>query len=118
MRYQWKRGEWFISYLSGRKQFCTVNGQRSRIEKVICNITQGSCIGPLLFTTYFNDFENCLEFSKADKYADDTHKTMASNDITELVSMKKKELLYSSNWMRVNKLSVNSKKIIAIGHLR
>ena len=35
--------------------------------------------------------------------ADHTHKTIASNDITELISMTKKELLNISDWLRVNK---------------
>ena len=44
-------------------------------------------------------------------YADDAHATIASNDITELNSMTKKELLNISDLlMRVNELSVNPKK--------
>ena len=92
--------EWFKSYLSGRKQFCTVNGYKSRIEEVICGIPQGSCLGPLLF----------LEFSKASIYADDTHTKIASSDIAELIRMTKKELINISDWLRVNKLSVNPQK--------
>ena len=51
-----KEIEWFKSYLSGGKQFCTVNGHKSRIEEVICDIPQGSCLGPLLFIAYLDDF--------------------------------------------------------------
>ena len=112
--------EWFRSYLSGRKQFCTVNGHKSRIEEVICGILQGSCLGPLLFIVYLNDFESCLEFSKANMYADDTHTTIASTDIAELIRMTKKELLNISHWLRVNKLSANPQKteFMVIGHQR
>jgi len=39
--------------------------------------------------------------------ADDTHKTIASNDKTELISMTKKELLNISDWLRVTELSAN-----------
>ena len=102
-----KEREWFKSYLSGRKQFCSVNGQRSKTEGVLCGIPQGSCLGPLLFIVYLNDFDGCLDFSKANMYADDTHTTIASNDIRELVRMTKKELLNISDWLRVNKLSAN-----------
>ena len=59
---------------------------------------------------YLNDFEGCLDFSKANMYADDIHTTIASNDIKELVRMTKKELLNISDWLRVNKLSANPKK--------
>jgi len=102
--------ERFNSYLNGRKQFCTVNGQRSRIEKVICGIPQGSCLDPHLFIIYLNDFESCLDFSKADMYADETHTTIVSNDVTELMSMTKKELLNISDWLRVNELCANPQK--------
>ena len=105
-----KEREWFKSYLSGRQQFCSVNGQRSKTEGVLCGIPQGSCLGPLLFI---------VDQSKH-AYADDTHTTIASNDIRELVRMTKKELLNISDWLRVNKLSANPKKteFMVIGHQR
>ena len=115
-----KEREWFKSYLSGRQQFCSVNGQRSKTEGVLCGIPQESCLGPLLFIVYLNDFEGCLDFSKANMYADDTHTTNASNDIRELVRMTKKELLNISDWLRVNKVSANPKntEFMVIGHQR
>ena len=64
--------EWFKSYLGGRKQFCTLNDHKSGIEEVIYGIPQGSCLGPLLFIMYLSEFESCLEFTKANMYADDT----------------------------------------------
>ena len=94
--------EWFKSYICGRKEFCAVNGQSSSIGKVICGIPQGSCLGPLLFIVYLSDFENCY-----------THRTIASSDGTEPISMTKRVLrvlLNISDWFRVNKLRVNPQK--------
>ena len=68
-------GKWFTSFLSSRKQFCIVNGQHSKARLVTCGIPQGSCSGALLFIIYLNDFEKCLEFSRANIYADDTYVT-------------------------------------------
>ena len=67
---------------------------------------------------HFNDFEGCLDFSKANMYADDAHTTIASNNIIELIRMTKKVLLNISDWLRVNKLGANSKKteFMVIGH--
>ena len=50
-----KERESFKSYISGRKQFCSVNGQRSNTKEVLCGIPQGSCLGPLLFIVHLND---------------------------------------------------------------
>ena len=51
-------------------------------------------------------------------YHDDTHTAITSNDITEHISMTKKELLNTSYWLRLNKVSANSQKpeFMVIGH--
>ena len=64
---------WFRSYLTERKQFCKINDECSKPLGVTCGIPQGSCLGPVLFIIYLNDFEECLRFSSASMYADDTH---------------------------------------------
>ena len=113
-------GNWFQSYLDQRTQFCAANGQKSMAREVTCGIPQGSCLGPLLFVIYLNDFENCLKFSKANIYADDTNVTIASEDIEKLVFEAQQELLNLSEWMRINKLSPNPAKTeyMNIGHSR
>ena len=103
-------GSWFTSFLSNRKQFCTVNGQQSGARLVTCGIPQGSCLGPLLFIIYLNDFEKCIAFSKASMYADDTHVTLTSSNIDVLLTNAHTELRNISEWMRINKLSANPEK--------
>ena len=109
---------WFTSFLSNRKQFCSITGQQLGARLVTCGIPQGSCMGPLLFIIYLNDFEKCLEFSKASMYADDTHITLTSSNIDVLLTNANKELRKISEWMRVNKLSANPDKTeyMIIGH--
>ena len=102
--------KWFVSYLSDRYQYCSLNGCRSTAKRVTCGIPQGSCLGPLLFIIYLHDFESCLQFSKANLYADDTETTISSSDIGDLIRSFQTELDNISDWMGVNKLSVNSDK--------
>ena len=66
--------------------------------------------GPLLFIIYLNDFEKCLEVSKAGMYADDTHVTVTSMNVEELVCKAQEELTHISGYMRLNKLSANPQK--------
>ena len=54
-------------------------------NEVAYGIPQGSCLGLLLFIIYLDDFEKCLEFSRASVYADDTTITIASNDVEKLL---------------------------------
>ena len=65
---------------------CSVDGQTLRARLVTCGIPQGSCLGSLLFIIYLHDFENFLEFYRASMYADDTHVTLASNNVIYLIT--------------------------------
>ena len=100
-------GEWFKSYLENRRQYCVANGHESRAKIVTCGIPQGSCLGPLLFIIYLNDFEKCLKVSKAGMFADDTHVTVSSRNIKELINKAQEELINISEWMRLNKSQQN-----------
>ena len=44
-------------------------------------------------------------------YADDTHVTITSNNLENLLESAQRVLLNISEWMRINKLTANPKKI-------
>ena len=82
---------------------------------VTCGIPQGSC---LLFIIFMNDFETCLELSKASMYADDTHVTITSNNLENLLENPQRAFINISEWMKINRLTANPKKVeyMKIGH--
>ena len=77
---------WFESYLSGRQQFVSIDGQRSDSLLIKQGVPQGSVLGPALFLLFVNDIPLHLTNSTVDIYADDTTIT-ASAHFSELCSM-------------------------------
>ena len=112
--------EWFRSYLKNRQQYCSLNGNKSSYRPATRGIPQGSCLGPLLFILYLNDFETCLKFSKANLYADDTEVSLSSNEIGNVRQNFQAELENISEWKRINKLSIHPEKteFMVIDHPR
>ena len=99
--------DWFISYLSNRKQFVAYNGAVSSTKTITCGVPQGSILGPLLLLIYINDLYNvCLE-SVAILFADDTNLFYSGSHIETLVRSINDELSNISTWLKANKLSLN-----------
>ena len=79
--------DWFPSYLNTWRWYCSLGNQKSNESLVTYGIPQVSCLDPLLFTTYINDFESCLRQAKAGMYADDTCVIFTSDNMEELIEM-------------------------------
>ncbi|CAB4008241.1 Hypothetical predicted protein [Paramuricea clavata] len=75
---------WFKSYLSNRIQRCKIGQTISEPQTIRSGVPQGSNLGPLLFLVYINDLPNCLKYTKANMFADDTNLTTASLNKEEL----------------------------------
>ena len=65
---------WFESYLKGRTQHVAIKNVQSGMTKLKCGVSQGSVLGPVLFTTYLLPLDDILrKFGlQFHCYADDT----------------------------------------------
>ena len=98
------------SYLTNRKQFVSIKGVNSDTMDVNCGVPQGSSLGPLLFLIYINDFRFCLKQTETGHFADDTYILYASKKLKSLEVVINSELKLVTNWLRLNRLSLNAKK--------
>ena len=108
--------EWFMSYLTDRKQSCTHSGENSSFKIVKCGIPQGSCLGPLLFLIYIyiyiyiNDLPTALRKAIPSMFADDTSMWVVSDSVPELLHLLRDEITLLEKWMWDNKLTLNTLK--------
>ena len=62
------------SYLENRKQFVQYDDAISDCKEMLCDVPQGSILGPKLFILYINDIcNNISEIMKFVLFADDTN---------------------------------------------
>ena len=76
--------DWFIFYLSNRKQCCKVNSKTSEVQDIQCGVPQGSCLCPLLFLIYIDDLPFALQRTRVTMYADYTSISDSSKSVSDL----------------------------------
>ena len=103
MEYYGIRGvsnDWFVSYLSNRKQFVSLLGINSAdYQTVTCGVPQGSVLGPLLFLLYINDMPKCSNIIEFHLFADDTNLFLNNPNIVNLETNLNVELEKVSQWL-------------------
>ena len=107
------------SYLANRKQCVNYLGTLSEFRDITIGVPQGSCLGPLFYSIYVNDFQTFLAYKNYDDaidilYADDTTLILKSHD-TQYIQTRCQSLLNSIwDWCLFNRLSLNASKSTAV----
>ena len=99
------------SYLSDRKQYVEFENVKSNKNTIKTGVPQGSILGPLLFVIYVNDISLASKIFTSIIYADDTTLSSTLNVFQFNNNLNiNNELSKVSEWLKVNKLSLNIKK--------
>ena len=102
--------QWFRTYLLHRKQFVNFNGTQSDVKMLSFGVPQGSILGPLLFLIYINDLNKSIKYADAYHFADDTNLLLISKSLKKLNKYINHDLANLVQWLRANKISLNTKK--------
>ena len=100
----------FKSYLTERKQFVEIDGQKSSQINIMHGVPQGSVLGPLLFLIYINDLHQCIQHSSTFHFADDTSLLCKGPSLKKLNKQINQDLKGLCVWLQANKISLNTKK--------
>ena len=102
--------EFFLSYLSNRKQFVKEGKCMSNTIENNLGIGQGSLLGPLLFAIYINDITDLNLNAKITLYADDSSLVFISDTFEDLENKVNESLIRINEWIEDNRLTLNVDK--------
>lgn len=101
------------SFLEKRSYLVRINDTHSSTRELSAGVPQGSCLSPLLFAAYINDFPT-LPGVRINLFADDTmfyYTSMSCRLATEKIQ---KQIDHTLPWLYKWKLTLNTEKTVAV----
>ena len=95
------------SFLSDRLQVVYVKSKESEVKSVVFGISQGSVLGPLLFSIYTNDLPLHISSGRCDMLADDTTIHTSETDVPSIVATLQSCVSDIGEWTHLNNMSLN-----------
>ena len=95
-----------------RNKFVEINKKKFKCTSNKLWRLPGSALGPLLFLIYINDLDDAVKHSMVLQSADDTDTNMVyiSNSLNNINRKVNFDLRHIVEWLRANKISLNSGK--------
>lgn len=104
--------DWFISYLSNRKQVVQIGSVRSKFASMPHGVPQGSILGPILFLLYINELPSHISKAETILFADDTNIIFNDLKIHDLQSKINHTTTQLDEWLKSNMLNLNVNKTV------
>ena len=101
---------WFTDYLFCRQQYGQLRVGKSSNQPLLCGVPQGSILGPLLFTVFYNDLTDVKINSRVLQYADDTVVYCPGKDVESIEAMLSQDMDLIANYFDGNELIINLNK--------
>ena len=105
---------WIMNYLTGRKQYVEINGQKSELLIIEIGVPQGSLFGPRLFVIYVNDLSDSSPIGYIHMFADDTTIYYIGNFVEGVIKGLNLILEDFYIWCKKNRLIVHTGKTEAM----
>ena len=93
-----------------RKQYTSLTGKDSNSQEITHGVPQGSVLGPLLFIIFINDLNLSVTSSKVHHFSDDTNLLLINKLLKKINSLINHDLALLVQWLRANKISLNTSK--------
>ncbi len=105
---------WIKSYLNERQQTVYFNGSISETTQVKYGVPQGSCLGPLLYSIFTNDFPLVLKAAQIAMYEDDSTIYLAESMMENLNRNLNEEIATVMEWIESNQVILDVSKTMCM----